>query len=113
LCTVFESGKLEQGYLDKIDKALQTWPPYSRSFIQYFFGCAFDDQGDRAHADQYWGRCAFTEPFDCFAATLSGDRLVKRYGLDRGGMPQEYRDQEAKIAKENSESDTADTQVEK
>lgn len=109
LCTVFEGGKLEQAYLDKIDKALETWPAYSRSYIQYFFGCAFDDQGDKEHAEQYWGRCAFSEPFDCFATTLSGDRLVKLHGLDRGGMPKEYRDQEAKVAKENSESEAQES----
>jgi hypothetical protein len=111
LCNMFEGGKQTQADLDKIDKALGSWPENSRSFMWYFLGCAFDDQGDKEHADLYWGRTAFREPFDCFATTLAGDRLVKRYGPERGGLPKEYAEQEAKAGKEKGDGEVGASAV--
>ena len=68
--------------------------------------------GDKENAALCWRRAAFLDPFNGESATLAGAQLVKRFGPDRGGMPKEYVDQEAKIAKEANETQTTETKAE-
>jgi hypothetical protein len=113
LCNAFEGTKFKAEDLSTIATSINYWDGSSKNYFQYYFGAALDEQGDKENAALCWRRAAFLDPFNAEAATLAGAQLVKRYGPDRGNLPQEYADQEAKVAKENSEDKAADTKVEK
>jgi hypothetical protein len=60
-------------------------------------GAALDARGRTEEAESYWRRAAFGGPYEKFNVTLAGHRLASRYGPERGGMPPQLAEAEAKI----------------
>jgi tetratricopeptide (TPR) repeat protein len=107
LCRAFEGAKFKDEELQKIETNIERWQDSGRNYLQFVLGCALDDGGDKENGELFWRRAAFRDPFNSEPATLAGDKLVKRYGTERGGLPKEYAEQEAKVAKEKSDGEVA------
>jgi tetratricopeptide (TPR) repeat protein len=98
LCRAYAGEKLDDKVFADFYATISKGDPYYRCDYSYFIGVALDLQGRKEQAELYLRRAAFGGPFDCYNATLAGDRLVKRFGPDRGGLPAEYAKQEAEAA---------------
>jgi tetratricopeptide (TPR) repeat protein len=109
LCRAFEGQELDAEFLKKYDETITNGSADGRCNYQYFMGVALDSQGRAEQADDYWRRAAFGGPFANFNATLAGHRLVERHGPERGGIPAELAERDAKqeaAAQAAAEADT-------
>jgi hypothetical protein len=100
VCRAFSDeadDKLDAAFLKQFDERLSRTEKYNQANYYYFMGAALDARGRTEEAESYWRRAAFGGPYEKFNVTLAGHRLASRYGPERGGMPPELIEVEAKI----------------
>jgi tetratricopeptide (TPR) repeat protein len=111
LCRAFAGEKLDDQEFADFYTTISKGDPYYRCDYSYFIGVALDLQGRANLSELYLRRAAFGGPFDSYNATLAGDRLVKRFGPERGGLPEEFVKQEANAeATVQEEAEAKDTE---
>ena len=104
-CKAFSGEPLDEEFFKKFDDVTANVDAAYRTNHCYFLAVALNKLGQTELADKYLRRAAFAGPFDRYNSTLAGNLLVQRHGKDRGGMPKQFADQEAKAAEETSKQE--------
>lgn len=109
LCDILEGQDPAEGYFDKFDAVMADSNEGFRVNYWYFLGAALDQQGKSAVADNYLKKSAFSPGGKISNnVSLAGHRLVQKYGLERGGLPEDFAKIEAQIAAKDAEADTTE-----
>jgi tetratricopeptide (TPR) repeat protein len=100
-------SRITDAKLTELERVGAELAPDMQCDFWYYLGAALEQRGNADAADKYLKRSAFGGPYYRYLATLAGDRLVKKHGADRGGLPEEFAKQEEQFAHADSDEEPA------